>query len=78
VINPATGLPVKECCSVSVSAESPVLAEMLSTAFLVSSDEKIKEVMNQYDHLEVIRINYENGEAEVTEFNVSETVPPAG
>ncbi len=61
VIDPFTGIPVEQCISVSVMAPSPVLAEMLSTAFLVMSDEKIFEVLDQYDDLEVIKINYESG-----------------
>lgn len=68
VIDPKTGKPHEPFTSVSVSAESPVLAEMLSTAFLVSSDEKIKEVIKHYDSLEVIRVNYESGSASITQF----------
>ncbi len=68
VIDPKTGKPHEPFTSVSVSAESPVLAEMLSTAFLVSSDEKIREVMNHYDHLEVIRVDYEPENAKITQF----------
>mgnify|MGYP003133609875 CR=1 FL=1 len=68
VINPKTGKPHEPFTSVSVSAESPVLAEMLSTAFLVSSDEKINEVMNHYENLEVIRVDYEPGNAIITQF----------
>lgn len=68
VIDPKTGKPHEPFTSVSVSAESPVLAEMMSTAYLVSSDEKIKEVMNHYDNLEVIRVHYESGIAKVTQF----------
>ncbi|NIR92512.1 MAG: FAD:protein FMN transferase, partial [Gammaproteobacteria bacterium] len=37
VINPASGFPVEECVSVSVTAESAVVAEILSTALLVTS-----------------------------------------
>lgn len=68
VIDPKTGKPHKPFTSVSVSAESPVLAEMLSTAFLVSSDEKIKEVMDHYDNLDVIRVDYESGSAKIIQF----------
>ena len=75
VIDPRIGQPVERCCSVSVSAESPVLAEMLSTAFLVSPDEVIYEVMNQYDHLEVIKVDYESGQGIVTEFEQKEADP---
>jgi len=68
VIDPKTGKPHEPFTSVSVSVESPVLAEMMSTAFLVSSDDKIKEVMNHYDNMEVIRVNYESGSAKITQF----------
>lgn len=68
VIDPKTGKPHEPFASVSVSAESPVLAEMLSTAFLVSADDKIREVMNHYDNLEVIRVDYEPGSANITQY----------
>jgi FAD:protein FMN transferase len=63
VIDPVTGLPVDECVSVSVMAQSPVLAEMMSTAFLVMPDEKIFEILDQYEGMEAVKINYESGEA---------------
>lgn len=68
VIDPETGKPHEPFTSVSVSAESPVLAEMLSTAFLVSTDDKIQEVMKQYDNLEVIRVDYKSEGVKLTTF----------
>lgn len=68
VIDPKTGKPHEPFTSVSVSAKSPVLAEMLSTAFLVSTDNKIKKVMDQYDNLEVIRVHYEPEGVRLTTF----------
>ncbi len=68
VIDPLTCMPVEQCISVSVMAESPVLAEMMSTAFLVMPDEKIYEVLDQYEGMEPIKINYESGEARINLF----------
>jgi thiamine biosynthesis lipoprotein len=69
VIDPVTGLPVDQCVSVSVVAQSPVLAEMMSTAFLVMADEKIYEVLDQYEGMEAVKINYESGEAQIILFD---------
>ena len=68
VIDPETGMPHEEFTSVSVLAESPVLAEVMSTAFLTMSDEKIRHVKNRYDGMEVVRVNYESDEPKITKF----------
>ena len=68
VIDPVSGKPFEKLSSVSVSSSSPVLAEMMSTAFLISRDDKIEEVKNQYEAMEVIKVDYESGEAVVKEF----------
>lgn len=68
VINPKTGYPVKECATVSVSAESPVLAEMLSTAILVSSPQTILEINDTFENVEIVRIDYQTGEPQLTVF----------
>lgn len=73
VIDPKTGKPIEQLRSVSVCTESPVLAEMLSTAFLVLSEEKIEDIKEQYDSLEVISVDYESGEAIVKTFEEQQT-----
>jgi len=73
VIDPESGKPIEQLRSVSVCSESPVLAEMLSTAFLILPDKKIEKVKEQYDNLEVISVDYESGEATVKTFDEHQT-----
>ncbi len=73
VIDPKTGEPIEQLRSVSVCSESPLLAEMLSTAFLVLPEEKIEDIKEQYDNLEVISVDYESGEAIVKTFEELQT-----
>lgn len=68
VIDPKTGSPVDHCISVSVCATSPAIAEILSTAFLVSDDEIIAKSMEQLDELKVIKVDYSSNEARVKKF----------
>lgn len=72
IINPFTGSVDSGLIAVSVSARSPVLAEMLSTAFISLNDDKICDVISQYDDLEAIKTDYSSGEAVVTRFHNSE------
>ncbi|MDG5767709.1 FAD:protein FMN transferase [Balneolales bacterium ANBcel1] len=57
VINPFSGYPVERCMTVSVCSASPVVAEVLSTAFLVSSEEVIKSVKEEYG-CDVVKTDY--------------------
>ncbi|MDR9364886.1 MAG: FAD:protein FMN transferase [Balneolaceae bacterium] len=68
IINPKTGKPHEHFTAASVSARSPILAEILSTACLLLSDEKIRELMEKYDDIEIIKVDYEPEEPEVSEF----------
>lgn len=68
VINPKTGKVDEGCKSVSVASKSPLLAEMLSTAFLVMDRESIQLVKQRYDGLEIVMIDYNTGEPEITHF----------
>ena len=65
VINPKTARPVENMKSVSVSAPSPILAEMFSTAALAMEDEEITELMQEYDDVEVIRVDYSSKEPDL-------------
>lgn len=67
VINPFTGHPVEAFATVSVFASSPVLAEILSTAFLVSPDEAVREIASELSQpeMEIVKVNYTNGTPEV-------------
>ncbi|MDX1640878.1 MAG: FAD:protein FMN transferase [Balneolaceae bacterium] len=68
VINPETGKVHEPFLAVSVSAESPILAEMLSTAGLMLPDEKIHNLVKKYEDIEIIKIDYEPDEPAITIF----------
>lgn len=68
VINPDTGKIHEDFTAASVSASSPILAEMLSTACLLLPDEKIHDLLKKYEDIEVIKVDYEPVEPEVTIF----------
>lgn len=68
VINPKTGKAHDHFSAASVSAKSPMLAEMLSTACLLLPDEKIRELIQKYQDIEIIRVNYEPDEPAISIF----------
>lgn len=69
VIEPQTGRMHNHCTAASVLAESPVLAEILSTACLLMPEEKIREMLEKYEEITVIKIDYEQEEPEVDQFS---------
>lgn len=71
VIHPRTGLTDDRPVTMSVCAASPLLAEMLSTAFLVMDDEQIEEILDLYEGVEATKIDYSagSGEPEITVYN---------
>jgi FAD:protein FMN transferase len=58
IINPITGYPADEFSVTSVSASSPLEAEILSTAFVTMSEDQIREVRNNFVGIEIIKIRY--------------------
>lgn len=58
VINPFTKKPVEDLAIASVKSDSPLQAEILSTAFLVMDDEKIKETLKQISNVEAVKIKF--------------------
>lgn len=68
IINPKTGKPHDHFTTASVSAGSPILAEILSTACLLLPDEKIRELLKKYQDIEIMKVNYESNEPEISEF----------
>lgn len=58
VINPFTCKAVNEVFTVSVISESPLQAEILSTAFLVLSNNEIEEAVKRIGNIEVVKIEY--------------------
>lgn len=65
VINPFTGYPVKDLVTVSVCAASPIVAEILSTAYLVLSDDVLDVVHHDIPDCEIVKINYSASEPEI-------------
>lgn len=58
VINPFTKKPVEDLAVASVKSDSPLQAEILSTAFVVMDEEKIKETLKQINNVEAVKIKY--------------------
>lgn len=58
VINPYTGYPVEDILTVSVRSESPVTAEILSTAILVVPSEKLETIRMKFPSCDIIKVNY--------------------
>ncbi|MDP4175251.1 MAG: FAD:protein FMN transferase [Bacteroidota bacterium] len=58
IINPFKSVPAEDISIVSVLSESPLTAEILSTALLVLEDYKIQEIIRKVECLEVIKIVY--------------------
>jgi len=65
VINPFTKKPVEDFALASVKSDSPLQAEILSTAFLVMDDEKIKETLKQINNVEAVKIRYIENEPRI-------------
>lgn len=68
IINPRTGKPHDHFAAASVSADSPILAEILSTACLLLPGEKIRELIQKYQHIEVLKVDYDPVEPAITIF----------
>lgn len=58
VISPFTKKPVEEVSVISVKSDSPLQAEILSTAFLVMDDEQIFETIKKLNNVEAVKIFY--------------------
>jgi FAD:protein FMN transferase len=65
VMNPFTKKPVEDLAVASVKSDSPLQAEILSTAFLVLDDEKINEVLKQIKKVEAVKIIYVENEPQI-------------
>lgn len=65
VINPFTGYPVEDLVTVSVRAESPIIAEILSTAGLVLTDEAIDKIKPDFPFCDIVKVNYSTGSPEI-------------
>jgi FAD:protein FMN transferase len=59
VINPSTGKPIEDVAIVSVKSDSPMKAEILSTAFLVMEDKYIFETINKIGNVEAVKVIYD-------------------
>ncbi|MDP2038783.1 MAG: FAD:protein FMN transferase [Ignavibacteria bacterium] len=68
IINPLTASIEKEIKTVSVKSKSPLEAEILSTALFNLSNEQIAFLNEKFTEVEIVKINYSNGEATITKF----------
>lgn len=68
IIDPKSGTPFEKLSAVSVSAKSPLLAEMLSTACLIADDQLVEQLSREYGSIEVVRADYSKESAVLTEF----------
>ena len=58
VINPRTGVPVEELVTMSVFSQSAIVAEVMSTAFLVMPGDEMEDVMDRFSDIEVLKVEY--------------------
>lgn len=61
VIDPVNRLPVNSIKSVSVKSDSPEMAEVLSTAFLVMRRDEIKKVVINTNSVSAVEVSYDTG-----------------
>lgn len=66
VINPITGDLKRVREIVSVKSVSPLVCEILSTAFMNLTDEQITSIKNELKNIEAVRINYSNDRKIIT------------
>ena len=72
VINPYIGMPVDDLGVVSVKSDSPLEAEILSTAFLILDGEQIKSTIKRLDNnknIEVKKMKYIDNRPVVEYYN---------
>ena len=69
VINPATGKAADELSVMSIKSGSPLLAEILSTAFLVMDEAQINTTMDRFTNIEAVKIYYNQGNPVKTIFS---------
>ncbi len=60
LINPKTGNRVPCAKTLSVISHSPLEAEILSTTLLVCSNEDKKQIMERFNEIQVVEIDYSN------------------
>ncbi len=78
VINPKSGKPHDHFTAASVSAGSPILAEILSTACLLLPDEKIRELIQKYQHIEIMKVDYEPDDPAISIFKFNDASHNSG
>lgn len=65
IINPKTGQYIESKKMVCVKSESPVEAEILSTALLVAREDEQASILKHFDNYEIITVNYENNQPDI-------------
>jgi FAD:protein FMN transferase len=69
VINPFTKKPVEDLAVASVKSDSPLEAEILSTAFLIMNEEQIFETMKKLNNVVAVKIIYIDNQQNIKIFN---------
>lgn len=71
VIDPFKGVPIENCFTVTVCDRSPLVAEILSTAFLVSSDDVIQKTLKKMDGTSAVKVEYSDAYPQVQRYSNS-------
>ena len=58
IINPFTGMPVRETKTILVADKDPVLAEVFSTSFMILDDKQIQEILSYYPETIAVKVEY--------------------
>ena len=65
IINPVTGKYIESEKIVCVQSNSPVEAEVLSTALIIAKEDEQAAICEQFDNYEIIVVNYENNQPNI-------------
>ncbi len=71
IINPVNGNPITEKMSISVKSDSAVVAEVLSTALMIASDNLIEKILKSFPKEEVIRVEYNDNKTYITQLLIN-------
>ncbi len=69
IIHPQSGKPIKEEKMISVKSISPLDAEVLSTALMVADERLIDNLLNEFQGIEIVKVEYNNNLGEIQKFH---------
>lgn len=73
IIDPKAGVLQQDKMTMSVQADSPLLAEIMSTALLVAEESVTEEIMRLYPGMRAMKAEYTNDQKTVKEYGLKET-----